>query len=291
MTLRLQIAVCLFAILPACIHAQTIPAQAPQGTTQAAANYADSPAGLQHFLEDLFAAIKNSDKSKTDSLWQSAVLPDHAAWFARVFGDKEGQALEANYAKQLATSVSGPTKVFTYSADLQTVKFVVMPLAQAAVTRPDSWAKPIYLSLKGPVSAYRAEAIGLGSVDSHMLGYFFYVEGGFRQIDELVFSALSSTKQYTGLPYISSAEAQMLLLQSAPPVTPPLVNRQGISNSVMLNIVIDVLGQVKSATILSGDLVLGNAARSAVLGWRYRPYIQNGRAVEVETTVTVTFPL
>ena len=54
---------------------------------------------------------------------------------------------------------------------------------------------------------------------------------------------------------------------------------------------IDVLGQVRSASILSGDLVLGNAARAAVLGWRYRPYIQNGRPVDVETTVTVTFPL
>ena len=287
-----RLALCLFAILPTCLHAkQGTPAIPSQATPQTAVSYPDSPTGLQHFLEDLFAAIKNSDKSKTDSLWQSTVLPDHAAWFTRVFGDKEGPAVDANYAKQLTNSASGPTKVFTYSADLQTVKFVVMPLSQAAVSRPDSWAKPIYLSLRGPMSAYRAEAIGPGNVDSHMLGYFFYVDGGYRQIDELVFSGLSSTKQYTGLPYISGAEAQMLLLQGAPPVTPTLVNRQGISNTVMLNIVIDVLGQVKSATILSGDLVLGNAARAAVLGWRYRPYIQNGRAVEVETTVTVTFPL
>jgi hypothetical protein len=28
-----------------------------------------------------------------------------------------------------------------------------------------------------------------------------------------------------------------------------------------------------------------------VLTWRYRPYIQNGRPTEVETTVTITFPL
>ena len=58
----------------------------------------------------------------------------------------------------------------------------------------------------------------------------------------------------------------------------------------MLDVIIDVLGQVQSASILSGDPVLGNAARAAVLGWRYSPYIQNGHAVEVETTVTVTFP-
>ena len=65
----------------------------------------------------------------------------------------------------------------------------------------------------------------------------------------------------------------------------------GLDSAVMLDVIIDVLGQVRSASILSGDLVLGNAARAAVLMWRYRPYIQNGRPVDVETTVTVTFPL
>jgi len=83
----------------------------------------------------------------------------------------------------------------------------------------------------------------------------------------------------------------MLLLHCSPPDTPQLVRKDGMSYTVILDVIIDVLGQVKSASILSGDLVLGNAARAAVLGWRYRPYIQNGRPLDVETTVTVTFPL
>ena len=42
--------------------------------------------------------------------------------------------------------------------------------------------------------------------------------------------------------------------------------------------------------VTSGDVVLGEAARAAVLQWKYRPYIQNGRPTPVETTVTVMFP-
>jgi protein TonB len=122
-----------------------------------------------------------------------------------------------------------------------------------------------------------------------MLGYFFYVSGGFREVDELMFGSLAAAKQSPLLPYISAAEAQMLLLQSTQPVTPHLSVR-GTSNTVILDVIIDVAGQVRSASILSGDLVLGNAARAAVLTWRYRPYIQNGRAVDVETTVTIIFP-
>ena len=83
----------------------------------------------------------------------------------------------------------------------------------------------------------------------------------------------------------------MMLLQSTQPITPPLLVPAGISHTVMLEVIIDVAGQVSSASILSGDLVLGNAARAAVLTWRYRPYIQNGRPAAFETTVTVNFSL
>jgi TonB family protein len=290
-THRLWIALCFFAFFVTSARAQNPPAQASQNAAPLPAAYPDSPKGLQDFLEDLFAAIKTNDKLKIDLLWQGTMLPDHETWFARVFGSQDGASLEVTYSRQLSSTASGPDKTYAFVAGLNTVKFVVSPLAQAAVNRPDSWAKLILLSMKAPVPAYRAEAIGPGSADSYMLGYFFYVGGGFRQIDESVFGALSAAKISTRLPYISSLEAQMLLLQSAPPVTPTLVRKDGISNTVILDVIIDVLGQVKSASILSGDLVLGNAARAAVLGWRYRPYIQNGRPVDVETTVTVTFPL
>src|SRR6202047_3010641 len=291
MAQRLPIAFCFFALFVTSVRAQSAVERASQDVAAPPAAYPDTPKGLQDFLEVAFAAIKANDKPKIDSLWQSAQLPGHAAWFARTFGDKEGAALEAAYTKQLGSTPSLPAKTYEFVASLDTFKFVILPLAQAAVNRPDSWAKLILLSIKAPVSAYRAEAIGPAGAASYMLGYFFYVQGGFRRIDESVFSALSAARISTRLPYISALEAQMLLLQSTPPVTPPLVRRAGISNTVMLDVIIDVLGQVRSASILSGDLVLGNAARAAVLGWRYRPYIQNGRPVDVETTVTLTFPL
>jgi TonB family protein len=251
--------------------------------------YPDSPVGLQRFVEALLAAIRDKDNAKADSLWQSAILPAHAAWFATVFGEKEGISLEANYANRLASSPYTPGKAYTFTASLGDVKVLVLPLAQAAVARPDSWAKAIQLSLREEVHAYRVEAVSAGSTRSIMLGYFFYVSDSFREVDELVFGSLAAAKQSPLLPYISAAEAQMLLLQSRQPVTPHLSVR-GISNTVILDVIIDVAGQVRSASILSGDLVLGNAARAAVLTWRYRPYIQNGRAVDVETTVTIIFP-
>ncbi len=273
------------------VPAQAPPAPASQAPAQSGAVYPDSPEGLQHFAEDLLSAIKAGDNANVDSLWQGAILSDHAAWFAAAFGEKEGASLEANYAKRLANTPYAPGKAYTFAARLDAVKVLVLPLAQAAVSRPDSWAKAIQLSLKEEVHAYRMEVVSAGSTSSVMLGYFFYVSGGFREVDELVFGSLAAAKLSPRLPYISATQAQMMLLESTQPVTPPLLAPGGISNTVMLDVIIDAAGQVRSASILSGDLVLGNAARAAVLTWRYRPYIQNGRATEVETTVTITFPL
>jgi TonB family protein len=289
-TQRSSLAFFLFALLAAPISAQVSTAKDSQAPARSGTIYPDSPAGLQHFVEDLLGAIKDGDNAKVDSLWQSAVLPAHAAWFGTVFGEKEGISLEANYKKHLANSPYTPGKAYTFAASLDTVNVLVLPLARAAVSRPDSWAKAIQLSLREEVHAYRVEALSAGSTRSILLGYFFYVSGGFREVDELVFGSLAAAKQSLLLPYISAAEAQMLLLQSTQPVTPH-VSVRGISNTVILDVIIDVAGQVRSASILSGDLVLGNAARAAVLTWRYRPYIQNGLAVDVETTVTIIFPL
>jgi protein TonB len=40
---------------------------------------------------------------------------------------------------------------------------------------------------------------------------------------------------------------------------------------------------------MSGHATLIRAALDAVQQWRYRPYMLNGQAVEVETFITVSF--
>ena len=194
MTLRLCIALCLSLLFAAGVPAQTPPAPASQAPAQSGAVYPDSPAGLQHFVEDLLSAIKASDNAKVDSLWQATILPDHGAWFAAIFGEKESASLEANYAKRLANTPYAPGKAYTFAASLDAIKVLVLPLAQAAVSRPDSWARAIQLSLKEEVHAYRVEVVSAGSTSSVMLGYFFYVSDGFREVDELVFGSLAAAK-------------------------------------------------------------------------------------------------
>jgi protein TonB len=50
-------------------------------------------------------------------------------------------------------------------------------------------------------------------------------------------------------------------------------------------------GQIRNLQLQAGHPLLVAAARSAILQWRYRPTLLNGKPVEVVTTITVRFAL
>jgi protein TonB len=60
---------------------------------------------------------------------------------------------------------------------------------------------------------------------------------------------------------------------------------------VHLQAVISKQGTIENLQLLSGHPMLARAALEAVKQWRYRPYVLNGEAVEVETDITVNFVL
>ena len=67
------------------------------------------------------------------------------------------------------------------------------------------------------------------------------------------------------------------------------MHKEGI---VILEAVITDGGTVEDLRVLkSVDPILDDAARRAVLQWRYEPATLNGRTVRVFLTVTVTFSL
>jgi protein TonB len=60
---------------------------------------------------------------------------------------------------------------------------------------------------------------------------------------------------------------------------------------VVLEAVISKAGTMQNLRLISGHPLLVPAAIEAVNQWRYRPYILNGEAIEVETQITVNFIL
>jgi periplasmic protein TonB len=81
------------------------------------------------------------------------------------------------------------------------------------------------------------------------------------------------------------------LLQKIQPIYPPPAKLAHIQGEVVLTALIARDGTVEGLRAISGHPLLIPAALQAVSQWRYKPYILNGSATEVETTIRVNFRL
>jgi protein TonB len=80
-------------------------------------------------------------------------------------------------------------------------------------------------------------------------------------------------------------------LVNVPPDYPELARRTRVEDVVILETVIDELGNVTSARVLRGHPLLNQAALDAVQRWRFTPARLNDEAIPVVMTVTVQFRL
>jgi len=79
------------------------------------------------------------------------------------------------------------------------------------------------------------------------------------------------------------------ILSQTRPVYPTLARQARIQGSVVLHAIIGRDGRVAQLEVISGHPLLVQAALDAVKQWLYKPTLLNGDAVEVDTTITVTF--
>ncbi len=75
------------------------------------------------------------------------------------------------------------------------------------------------------------------------------------------------------------------------PAYPPLARSMRISGVVELVAVIGTDGRIKELRLKAGHPLLARAAIEAVARWVYKPTLLNGKPVEVQAPITVTFRL
>jgi protein TonB len=88
---------------------------------------------------------------------------------------------------------------------------------------------------------------------------------------------------------LPEATALELLAQPFDPLYPAAAKAGGQRGSVVLQVLIARDGTVQDAKFLQGSLIFARAAIDAVRQWRFKPYSMNGRAVSVQTVITLNF--
>jgi periplasmic protein TonB len=84
--------------------------------------------------------------------------------------------------------------------------------------------------------------------------------------------------------------AGLALYKPAPPY-PAIARAAGVQGTVVLQAMISKDGSIENLRVVSGPVMLQQAALDTVKTWRYRPYLLNNLPVEVETTVNVVFTM
>jgi len=84
---------------------------------------------------------------------------------------------------------------------------------------------------------------------------------------------------------------QAILVKKVDPEYPLFARRAGIHGAVVLHATIDREGRIAGLSVVSGPNQLRQAALDAVRQWRYQPYVLNGLAVDIQTTITLNFVL
>jgi len=88
---------------------------------------------------------------------------------------------------------------------------------------------------------------------------------------------------------VSSGVADKQKIYDVPAEYPQAARISHISGDVILHVLIDQEGNIEELEVLSGHPLLIESAVTAVKQWKYKPYVLNGKPVEVETTIKVQY--
>ncbi len=90
---------------------------------------------------------------------------------------------------------------------------------------------------------------------------------------------------------VGSGVSEANLIHRVQPVYPPLAKTTHVEGTVEFTATINKQGTIENLQLVRGHPLLVNAAREAILQWRYRPTLLNGEPVEVITDIVVKFTL
>ncbi len=116
-------------------------------------------------------------------------------------------------------------------------------------------------------------------------------EGAAPKVQQVMLGGVPGCVHTSGRIRVTGYVMANRLLSRVDPVYPPEAKTEHVEGIVVLRVTISKDGSVYKAENVSGPPTLVPAAMEAVKQWKYDPFLLNGKPVEVETTVEVSFAL
>jgi TonB family protein len=105
------------------------------------------------------------------------------------------------------------------------------------------------------------------------------------------------TSKWATTPGVTNAAERVVLTaeagdvpQQSTSVSYPLLSKQmRVRGAVVLEALVGADGKIEDLRVVSGPTMLASAAREVLRQWKFKPYLQNGQAVETQAKITINF--
>jgi TonB family protein len=203
----------------------------------------------------------------------------------QTFGAAEGARLDAKYSGLLPNAPKDIRESFEYALKGKRTDVSVKVLGSQGEVR--GLSRAILDAMARPISVYVVDGNSPKEQFATHIGDFVYVDGGFRYVNSQVWQELSTAPPMRIR--LGGNVAKANLINRVDPVYPDDARAARLEGEVLLHIVVATDGTIKELNLVKGDPVLAKAAMEAVKQWRYKPTLLNGKAVEVDSTISVVF--
>jgi TonB family protein len=257
-----------------CISAPELQAQqsSPAVPTIAYANDAD---GLRKLLNSMLLAAKREDPAKLQTMIGEMEIPNYQAWFTSNFGQEKGESWAEPYGRWLAKDEKEFQEFFVKLAQMEG-EFITQSLDSAK-----TWG-----SVNGSLDAYRAKwrtRDAPKGEDAVHVGDFYFVGGKFRWFTPSWYDPFQTPTKRSIVP--------AKLVKKVQPDYPAEARENKTEGTVKLQVIVHKDGSVTVQNVVEGDPSLSPSAIEAVRQWHYEPTLLDGKPIDMETTVEVTFTL
>ncbi len=295
---RLVFLFLLMVIVSAPTSAQSFLGPSATPKNQAVA-YANTSEGLQSLVEDILRAAKSKDNAKEAELIRGLVMPEESKWFSEEFGPGFGASLSAAY-RRLQPNLEHDLQVI-FENDVQRgwMKPKVLRYADAASTESpiDKFLNcmeevvPLYqTAVNGDRTTYgfTRDSSQMGKItvgDPH--GYFVFVQGGFRFIPQEVLMMLPKER-----PVRIKLDMDVMnskIINRAPIPFSTEAMRKHIGGKVVVELILDMQGNIKESKVLEGDPILSGPVLETVKKWKFEPTRLDGDPVEVDFEISFVY--
>jgi hypothetical protein len=152
----------------------------------------ESPATLRQLILDILNSMESLDDAKTSTYFSNLTIPDHGEWFLKVFGTSEGPRLDAKYSDLLPKGRYDITRSLKHLTSEGNKNIEV----NVSLLVPDPNARlmnAIAAAASQPIAFYEVNGSRLDEKAPTFIGYFVYVDHGFRYMDLRIFHAYDSS--------------------------------------------------------------------------------------------------